>query len=918
MTLRSALTLALLMGSTAITPTTAQPRPRQAVAAPALPIIDVPYHMFVLPNGLTVIVNEDHKVPVVSVATYYHVGSANEATGRTGFAHLFEHLMFNGSEHANDDWFKFMNEIGATGMNGSTGNDRTNYYQTVPKSGLDRVLWYESDRMGNLLPAIDQAKLEEQRKVVQNEKRQRANQPTGALPDMLYGSLYPAGHPYSWTPIGSMEDLNAASLEDVKSFFSKWYGPSNAVVALSGDITLAEARAKMQQFYGDIPAGPPLQRQEENVARLHGNKRGTLEAGVATPQLMKVWAVPGWASRDAQLLRLAASAMGGGDASPFEKRLVRDLQLASDVDVDVTLLELGSQFSISATARPGVTAARLEAAIDAELAAFLRDGVPPETLDRIKFQRYAANVRGQTSTMGKAQALAEAQLYAGTPDFLRTRQEFTRDATPASVLDTARRWLSDGSLTIEIRPFADHSVSGRPVDRAAKPALGKPDAFSLPPLQQATLSNGIKVLLAERHDAPTVTVSMMFDIGNLPERNAAYEGLSTAFGLTTDGTDTLSALDISRRQQELSAGLSWQTNAEMTRYSVNALTVKLDETLDLYADILLHPSFPKGEWDRHYALFKANFESNKKSPGGKLSLVMGPALYGPGHPYAAVSTPETLGKWTVDDFRAYYRKWIRPDLATILIVGDTTLAEIMPKLEQRLGGWRATGPKPVKTPLPAPASPDAVRVILADQPGAESSLVTAIESGPARNARDYDAQSVVNTVFGGNFVSRLNLNLREEKGWSYGAKSELSEAPLLGRFSAAAAVQTDRTVDAMREIDRELRELGTTRTPTPAEITIAKNAMLLGMSAELQNPSGALSLYRDAFQYGLPDDYWNGYVQRIEALTPVEIASAASRLHRPDALTWFVVGDLSKIEDGIRKLGLGTVMVYDADGKRLR
>nr|WP_294095675.1 pitrilysin family protein [Sphingomonas sp.] len=917
--------IALLLGSTSLSAATAQTAPKRGQrpaaikpAAAPLPIVTIAYEKFTLPNGLTVIVHEDHKVPVVSVATYYHVGSANETPGRTGFAHLFEHLMFNGSEHANDDWFKFMNEIGATGMNGSTGNDRTNYYQTVPKSGLDRVLWYESDRMGNLLPAIDQAKLDEQRKVVQNEKRQGANSPKGALPDLLYASIYPAGHPYSWTPIGSMEDLNAASLDDVKTFFKKWYGPSNAVLVLSGDITVSEARDKAERFYGNIPAGPALQRQEEYIAKMVGNRRATLEADVTTPQLVKVWNVPGWSSRDAQVLRLAASALADGENSPMEKRLVRDLQLASNIDVSVQLLELGSQFVIEATARPGVSLAQLETAIDEEMAKFLRDGISQATLDRIKFQRYAANVRGQTSTMGKAQLLAEAQLYAGTPDFATRRQEFTRDATPETLLDTARKWLSDGSFTVEVKPFGNHTVSGKPVDRAAKPPLGRPDAFSLPPLQGATLSNGIKVLLAERHDVPTVTMSMMFDIGALPERDPAKEGLSTAFALASTGTTSLSALEISQRQQELSAGIAWQNNSETTRFGMNVLKPKLDEALDLYADILLHPSFTKGEWDRLYSLFKANFEENKRSPGGKLALIIGEMVYGPGHPYASVSTPETVGRWTVDDFRAYYRKWIRPDLATILIVGDTSLAEMMPKLEQRFGGWRAMGPKPVKAPLPPAKLPARPRIVLADQPGAESSLVSVVETGPARAAADYDVLNVVNTVIGGNFVSRLNLNLREEKGWSYGAKSQLTEAPLLGQISAGAVVQTDKTADSMREIERELRELGTTRKPTAAEIAIAKNAMLLGLSAELQDPGGAMNLYRNVILYGLPDNYWNDYVQRIDAFTPEQVQAAATRLYRPNELTWFVVGDLSKIEADIRKLNFGEVMVYNADGKRVR
>lgn len=932
MTTRRIKVLAIILASTAISPSWAQPAKQKDVvdrresrkagqpASPAekLPIINVPYTKEVLPNGLTLIVHEDRRAPVVSVVTYYHVGSANETEGRTGFAHLFEHLVFNGSEHANDDWFKFMNEIGATGMNGTTNQDRTNYFQTVPKSGLDRVLWYESDRMVNLLPAIDQAKLDEQRKVVQNEKRQGETSPLGQVPEMWFASTYPKGHPYSTIPIGSMEDLDAASLEDVKTFHRKWYGPGNAVLVLAGDITPAEAREKVMHYYGGIPSGPPLKRQEENIAKMVDHKRGTVEADVANPDMIKGWNVPGWASRDAQLLRLAAAALGDGEDSPMRKRLIRELKLASDVEVRVDLLELGSQFQISATPRPGVSLQSLQAAIDEVMATFLREGMSQERLDRIRFARYAANVRAQTSTLMKAVSLAEAQLYAGTPEFVHTRQEIARDATPASILAAARQWLSDGSFTLEVLPFKRNTVAGKDVDRKVKPALGAPAELFLPPLQQATLSNGVKVMLAERHDVPTVSMSMLFDFGELPDRDPASVGLNSAFSLATRGTNKLSTVELSRRRQELAANIGWTVLPEMSRFSLNALKVKLDESLDLYADMLLNPSFPKEEWDRQLVIARSEFEDAKKTPSGTFRLIRGELLYGPGHPYALVSTPDKLERWKTEDLRTHYHKWVRPDLATILIVGDTTLAEIMPKLEQRLGGWRARGAKPVQPPLPAASRPTQPRIILVDQPGAESSTIAVLGRGPARSAEEYDLLLLANTVLGGGFLSRLNLNLREEKGWSYGANSGLSPHPLLGEKQVTTQVQADKTAAAMREIDRELREFGSSRLPTPEEVVTAKNAMLLGVGASLQDPGNALSLYREAQEYGLPENYWNTYVSKMREFAPEQVQAAAARLHQPSEATWLVSGDLSKIEADIRKLNLGEVMVYDAEGKRAR
>ena len=926
MTLRFAAPLvALLLSSTAVVHAAVnEPKPRldqreARVAAQDLPVIEIKHEKIVLPNGLTLIVHEDHNTPIVSVGIWYHVGSANEAPGRTGFAHLFEHLLFNGSEHADTDWFKSMNSLGATNMNGTTGFDRTNYYETVPKNALDRLLWLESDRMQNLLPAVDQAKLDEQRKVVQNEKRQRANNPLGELPDMLHAAIYPEGHPYSWLPIGSMEDLNAATLDDVRAYFKKWYGPNNAVLVLSGDITIAEAREKVMHYFGDIPAGPAIMRHTQQIAPRTGESRGIFEADTANSQLLKVWNIPGWASRETQLLSIAASALASGEHSRLQRRLVRDLKLATEVRADVSALELGSQFTVSATALSGVSLEQLEAAIDEEVAGFLRDGPTEAELDRVQFQQYALYVRSQPLTAWKAQMLAESELYAGSSDHYRKDQETTYAATPAKVAETARKWLSDGAYVLEVRAQPKHTVTGKPVDRSTAPPIGPAPAFSLPPLQHATLSNGIRIALAERHDVPTVNLSMVFDVGSVPDRNPASIGLSWATGLTTLGTRTRSKIDISREMDELGAMIGWQGSQETGRFSVNALKLKLDATLDLYADILLNPTFPADEWARQRDQFIAQYEDMKRTPEGKLAQTLGKMIYGPDHPYAAQMTPAIAKRVTVDDFQHFYEQWYRPDLATIFVAGDTTLAEIMPKLEQRLAGWRArAGSSPTKPPLPPVARPATPRVVLIDQPGAASSVIFVSHVTVARNDPDFEARNVAGTVLGGHFISRLNMNLREDKGWSYGAKSAVEGGKLLGTASAITTVQTDKTVDALREISRELREIGTTRPPTADEITAARNSMLLGLPATLQGSAGSLSKYREAYELGLPEDYWNGYVQRIQGLTTEQVGAAAKRLFPASELTWFVVGDLATVEADIRKLGLGEVMVYNGDGDRVR
>lgn len=923
----SAIPLALLLGSVATAGAATQQTPprksataveRKGSAALDMKPIPISFERFVLPNGLTVIVHEDHKTPIVAVGIWYHVGSANETPGRTGFAHLFEHLMFNGSQHADSDWFEQMNEVGAS-ANGTTDFDTTKYYQVVPSVALDRVLWLESDRMANLLPAVDQAKLDEQRKVVQNEKRQRENQPLAEMGEIVMRGSYPAGHPYSWAPIGSMDDLNAATLDDVRAFYNIWYRPNNAVLVLSGNVTVAEAREKVTRYFGNIPAGPPINRVKDWPAKRTGEVRVQMDVQVANPILFKFWNLPGRNDPHIAMLKIAAETMGEGQNSFLHRRLVLERKLASEVRSAVSPLALGSIFQISATAKPGVGLEQLEAALDEEIAAYLRTGPTAAEVERYKRSRYAGTVRAQSGILGLASRLAEGELFAGDPGEDALRQQRTLSVTPAQAVAAARQWISDGAFIVEARAVPEYKVSGTAVDRSTKPAIGAMADFTLPPLQRATLSNGVKVALAERHDVPTVSMTMYFDGGALPDRNPASVGLSEGFSLTIAGTDTRSREDISTALERLGGSVYWTVAQEDTRYSMEALKANLDETLDLYADVLLNPSFPQAEWTRKKERFVRGYEEGSLTPTGKFRRLAPRYVVGADHPYAARLTPETIQKLTTADLRRFYKRWVRPDNATLLIVGDTTLAAIVPELEGRLHRWKKPdGPPPEKQALVPPVRPSGRRVVLVDQPGAKSSIVKVLQAGGPRTDPDFEVLKVANTVLGGYFLSRLNMNLRERKGWSYGASSSIESAPLLGMVEAGGSVQADKTVEAMREIEREIREIATTRPPGDEEIAAAKNALLLGLPAQLEGPGGMKGFYADSFEYGLPEDYWNGYIGRVQALKPDQVRAAARRLFRPEELTWMVIGDLSTIEADIRKLGLGEVEVVDAYGKRLR
>jgi zinc protease len=432
------------------------------LAATQLPDIDIPYTKTVLPNGLTLIVHEDHKAPIVAVNVWYHVGSKDERPGRTGFAHLFEHLMFNGSENFNDEFFRPLEPAGATKMNGSTWLDRTNYFQNVPTSALDLTLWLESDRMGHLLGAIDQKKLDEQRGVVQNEKRQGENQPYGKVDELIAQNTYPAGHPYSWETIGSMADLNAASLDDVKEWFRTYYGAANAVLVLAGDITAEEAKKKVELYFGDIPSGPTIKRQQAWVAKMTGEKRAMMQDHVPQARIYKTWNIPGYNTHDFALLDLASDLLGSGKNSRLYKRLVYTDQIATSVSVGLGPFEIGSQFQITATVKPGGDPRAVEKVLDEELAKFLRDGPTAAELDRVRISGFASFVRGIEridGSGGKSYILAQSEVYGGSPDFYKQYLKWIREATAKDVQGVSKQWLSDGVFVVNVVPTPEYHVA---------------------------------------------------------------------------------------------------------------------------------------------------------------------------------------------------------------------------------------------------------------------------------------------------------------------------------------------------------------------------------------------------------------------------------------------------------------------------
>jgi zinc protease len=888
-------------------------QPASLPAVPEMPI-EIPFKKFVLPNGLTVIVHEDHKAPIVAVNVWYHVGSKNEKPGRTGFAHLFEHLMFNGSENYKGEFFTPFEQVGATDQNGTTNEDRTDYFENVPTNALDLALWMESDRMGHLLGAIDQAKLDEQRGVVQNEKRQGENEPYGKVWDFLTPRLYPTNHPYSWTVIGSMEDLNAAKLEDVKEWFQTYYGAANAVVVIAGDVDAETARKKAEHYFGDIPSGPPVGHQNAWIAKRTGSQRGVLQDRVPQARLYRVWNIPGWGTSDNESLRLVAQVLSSGKTSRLYRRLVYDEQIATDVAAIVDAREIGGLFLIQATARPGDDLSRVERAVNEELARFLRTGPTPTELARAKTEFRAGFVRGIERIGGfggKSDVLAQGQVFAGRPDAYQTRLRRVASATPAELLRAARQWLGDGDYTLEVRPFPDYRTATAGADRSKLPDSGTPPDARFPTLERATLSNGLKIVLAERPSIPQVRFDLLLDAGFAADHSAVPGTANMTLAMLDEGTAGRTSLEISEELQRLGANLSTLSRLDYSSIALEALREHLDASLNLFADIVLHPTFPQHDFDRLKKQQLAAIEREKAEPFSMALRAFPELVYGPGHAYATpwsgTGTEESAAKITRADVVSFHHAWFKPNHATLIVVGATTMAEIRPKLERRFGGWiRGDIPAKNVADVPLPAAP---AVYLIDRPGALQSVILAGNVAPPKNNPDEVTIEAMNTVLGGNFGSRINLNLREDKHWAYGAGSFIRDARGQRPFIAYAPVQTDKTKDAIVEIAKELQGILKDRPVDASELGKAKSSLTLSLPGEWETMAAVDATIRSILVFGLDDRYYDTYPAKVRAVGLDQLPGAAAKVIHPDRLVWLIVGDRAKIEAGIRELNLGEVKV---------
>ncbi len=885
--------------------------------------VDIPYQKFVLDNGLTLIVHEDHKAPIVCVNIWYHVGSKNEKPGKSGFAHLFEHLMFNGSEHFNTDYFKALESIGATDLNGTTNTDRTNYFQNIPLSAFDQVLWLESDRMGHLLGVIDQPRLDEQRGVVQNEKRQGENQPYGREWEMATKASYPVGHPYSWTVIGSMEDLNAAALEDVKEWFKTYYGPANATLVIAGDVKAAEVFEKVKKYFGNIPSGPTLARHTVNIAKRNEDTRQQYQDRVTEPRVSMMWNVPPWGTPESAYLSLASSILTNGKSSRLYKKLVYEDQSASYVFSFVDKQEISGNVYIGMGVKPNTDHNKVEATANEVLKEFLEKGVTEQELQRVKAEYFADFIKGMERIGGfggKSDVLAEAHVYGGSPEKYKEYLKWIATATPADINKTAKAWLSSGKHTIICTPFPNYQISGSEADRSKLPALTAQPPSSFPDIQKATLKNGLKVVLAQRKGAPTIAVDLMFDAGYASDQFAKTGTAALALNLMDEGTQAMNTLQISDKLQTLGTSIFTFCDLDASYVRMNGLKASLDESLDLFADVVLNPAFPNNEFTRLQKEQINDIKRESTEPFSMALRVFPKFLYGEGHAYSQPFTgsgyESTVSKITRDDILKFYTTWIKPNNATLVVVGDIEMNDLVSKIEKRFAQWKQ-GDVPKKN-LAVVSGKPTNKLYLMDRPESEQSVIIAgylIE--PYGKLSEIAREAFVN-VFGGDFTSRINMNLREDKHWSYGAGTFVPGAKGQRPFIAYAPVQTDKSKESMQELGKEFKAVVGDKPVTQEEFDRNKSNTLMGLPGQWETNGAVRNSLVTMSKYGLPDDYYKTYEGKVRSLSLDEVRKVGKQLVDPAKLNWFAVGDKEKILEGLKQLGFDEIILIDADGNPLQ
>jgi zinc protease len=911
--------------------------------APATPASDVPpiaFEKYTLPNGLEVILCDDHRLPLTAVNLWYHVGPANEVRGRTGFAHLFEHMMFQGSKHVpSDQHFKILEGAGASLINGTTDFDRTNYFETVPSNQLELALWMESDRMGYLLDKVDRTAFDNQKDVVRNERREGENQPYNMAEEAMFHQLFPPTHPYYASVIGSHADIQAAQLDDVKAFFKQYYTPNNASLAIVGDIDKDATKKLVEKYFGPLKRGPEVPPITVTTPPIERERRQVVPDKVELPRVYEAWITspifkPGDADAD-----VAATILGGGRSSRLYKRLVYEQQIAQSVAVQQYSLLLGSVFNVEVTARPGHTTEEIERAIDAELEAFRRDGPQPEEVERARNSIETGLVQGLESLGGFGGVADRLNMYnhfLEDPGYLPRDVARYRDVTPASVKAFANSQLTRNARVV-IHAVPGKQDLGTPVPTPAavpstpgegaestnpdaewrnqQPKAGAARTFKLPAPQMYKLANGLAVYYTARPNMPIVSARLVIRSGSdqNPLDRPGLAGFTAA--LLTEGTATRSALQVADEAAQLGTALTTSSSMDAMSASVTALTRNFPAALNLLSDVILHPAFPAEEVERQRKSRLASLTNQRANPSIVATNVMNAAIFGPKHPYgySELGTRDSVEKINRDDMSAFWKRHALANNAALIVAGSIPLAELKPLVEKSFGGWKA-GTLPVRrTAVPTPTT---AKLIVVDMGASAQSQVRTAAIGAARSTPDFPRMQVLNEVVGGLFSSRINMNLREEHGYTYGAFSTFVYRKQPGPFFIGSGIRTDVTGPAVGEIMKELKKL-VEKGITQPELELGRDSIVRSLPADFETSARAAGALSNIYLYDLGTQYYAQLPAALQTVNTESVLGAARKYLAPARMTLVVVGDRATIEPELRKLNIGPIEFRDAEGKKI-
>ena len=882
-------------------------------------MLSISYEKTTLPNGLDLILHEDHSLPMVGVNIWYHVGSKDEEVGRTGFAHLFEHMMFSGSKNHDSGFFEPLEKIGAN-LNASTASDRTNYYVDAPSNYLELVLWLESDRMGFLLDALDQRKFDVQRDVVKNERRQSyENRPYGMAYLKLLPALFPPPHPYSWPTIGSQEDLDAAKLDDIRAFFRRFYAPSNASLAITGDFDPDAVTKLVGKYFGDLPPGPPIDRVGRMESGLSGEVAITLRDKVQLPRLYLSWPTAPAFTADEAPLTILSMVLGGGKSSRLYRALVYEGRIARDVVVMEDPQEIAGDFTLQVTAAPGHSLEEIEEVVRDELRLLTEE--PPE--DR-EVERARNHIRSQHVRQlekiggfgGRADQLNFYNTMTGDPGSVNTDLDRYLAVTAEDV-QAALAGLGDSFVRLSVLPEEPLEHGAASVDRTATPGAAATPSFAPPVPSRTRLDSGLDVVTVHRPGIPTVAVGLALDAGAVTDPRDLPGAAHMVASMLPEGTRQRSSRDIADEMEFLGSHLIADASREITIVNFEALAMHAETALEIAADVVRSPTFPDHELERVRNEELTDLRRIRDLPTTIASRVSRALLYGPdtsyGHP--ASGTERSVEGISREQIADHFTRHLGPVDASLVIVGDLEDSTLLDSVRSLFGDW---GPQSKVGPheIDAAGGSSGGAIFVADKPGAPQSVVRVGHPTIPRRHADYNALMLLNYVFGGQFTSRINMNLREDKGYSYGYMSTIEWARGPSALLAGGSVQTGVTKEALMETLKEVSEIRGSRPVTRQEFDDARDGILRGFASRFETNSQILQQVIGLTVFDLPLDYYSTYAAEIESLTLEDVRRAAVDRLDEDGLTVVIVGDREAIEPGLREIGLPIVSV-DYEGRRL-